>query len=214
MSVIANLAMSVDGFIAGPDDSCDDLFEFYNNGTTEFRVADGWPPFHMDDPSRTLFREAIARVGCHVVGRRLYDLTNGWGGHPGNEAPIVVLTHEAPDTVPEGVPYFFSADVEEAVSTARELAGDLDVAVAGGQVARQALDAGLLDVIDVSLVPVVLGTGVPWFAGVKGPVKLSDPVVHEGHGVTHLRYDVLRPAPSRRTPTAQPSGAPEGGPGP
>lgn len=190
--VIANLAMSVDGFIAAPDDGCDDLFGFYVNGSTELRVSDGWPPFRMDEPSLTLFREAIARIGCHVMGRRLYDLTNGWGGHPGNEAPIVVVTHTPPDTHPEGVPYYFFADVAEAVARARELAGDLDVVVAGASVARQALDAGLLDVIDVSLVPVVLGAGIAWFAGSKGPVRLSDPVVHEAHGVTHLRYEVQR----------------------
>jgi dihydrofolate reductase len=65
-------------------------------------------------------------------------------------------------------------------------------------VARQALDAGLLDVIAVSLVPVVLGAGIPWFSGAKGPVRLSDPVLHAGRGVTHLRYEVLKeqtPAP-------------------
>ena len=190
--VIANMAMSIDGFIADPDDGCDDLFGFYDNGGTELVVADGWPAFHMDEPSLTLFREAVGRVGCHVMGRRLYDMTNGWGGHPGNEAPIVVLTHEPPDTTPDGVPFFFLDDIGEAVAKARELAGDLDVAVAGGTVARQALDAGLLDVIDVSLVPVVLGAGVPWFAGANGPVRLSDPVVHEGHGVTHLCYEVER----------------------
>ena len=190
--VIANLAMSIDGFIAAPDDGCDDLFGFYDNGSTELRLSDGWPPFHMDEPSLTLFREAVARIGCHVMGRRLYDLTNGWGGHPGNEAPIVVLTHSPPDTQPDGVPFYFFSEVEAAVARARHLAGDLDVAIAGASVARQALDAGLLDVIDVSLVPVVLGDGIPWFAGSKGPVKLSDPVVHEGHGVTHLRYEVQR----------------------
>jgi dihydrofolate reductase len=190
--VVANLAMSVDGFIADENDGCDDLFGFYDNGSTEFRVSDGWPPFHMDEPSLTLFREAVSRTGCHVMGRRLYDITHGWGGHPGNEAPIVVLTHTPPDSTPDGVPYFFFADVEEAIAKASELAGDMDVAVAGASVARQALDLGLLDVIAVSLVPVVLGAGIPWFAGSKGPVKLSDPVVHEGHGVTHLRYDVLR----------------------
>jgi dihydrofolate reductase len=64
--------------------------------------------------------------------------------------------------------------------------------VAGSSVARQALDLGLLDVIDVALVPVVLGEGVPWFAGARGPVRLSDPVVHEAHRVTHLRSTVLR----------------------
>ena len=93
--VTANMAMSVDGFIADPDDGCDDLFGFYDNGSTDLRLADGWPTFHMDEPSATLFREAVARIGCHVVGRRLYDITDGWGGHPGNEAPMVVVTHEA-----------------------------------------------------------------------------------------------------------------------
>jgi dihydrofolate reductase len=93
---------------------------------------------------------------------------------------------------PDGVPYFFVSSIEDAIAQARDAAGDLDVAVAGGQLARQALDAGLLDVIDVSLVPVVLGSGVPWFAGAQGPVRLSDPVVREGHGVTHLRYEVVR----------------------
>jgi dihydrofolate reductase len=190
--VIANLAMSIDGFIADPDGGCDDLFGFYDSGATEFRIADGWPAFHMDEPSATLFREAVARTGCHIMGRDLYDMTNGWGGHPGNDAPIVVVTHQAPDEHPEGVPFYFVSDVDAAVAQAREAAGDLDVAIAGGTVARQALDAGLLDVIDVSLIPVVLGAGIPWFAGSKGPVRLSDPVVHEGHGVTHLRYQVQK----------------------
>ena len=191
MSVIANMAMSVDGFIADPDDGCEDLFGFYDSGSIDLQVSEGWPTFHMDEPSLTLFREAIARIGCHVMGRRLYDMTNGWGGHPGNEAPIVVVTHDPPSSHPDGVPYHFFSDVEPAIAKAVEVAGDLDVAVAGGQLARQALDGGLLDVIDVSLVPVVLGAGIPWFAGARGPVRLSDPVVHEGHGVTHLRYEVL-----------------------
>lgn len=190
--VIANMAMSLDGFIADPDDGCEDLFGFYDNGSTDLRLADGWPTFHMDEPSLSLFREAVARIGCHIMGRRLYDITNGWEGHPGNEAPIVVVTHEAPDTHPDGVPYRFVSGVEEAVEVARGFAGDLDIGFAGGQLARQALDAGLLEVIDVSLVPVILGAGIPWFAGARGPVRLSDPVVHEGHGVTHLRYEVVR----------------------
>jgi dihydrofolate reductase len=190
--VIANLAMSIDGFIADPDGGCDDLFGFYDDGSTELRIADGWPAFHMDEPSLSLFREAVTRIGCHIMGRDLYDMTNGWDGHPGNEAPIVVLTHRAPDEHPDGVPYYFVSDVEAAIAQARAVAGDLDIAISGGTVARQALDAGLLDVIAVSLVPVVLGAGIPWFAGSEGPVRLSDPVVHEGRGVTHLRYEVQK----------------------
>ena len=113
--VIANMAMSIDGFIADPDDGCDDLFGFYDNGDVELALADGWPTFHMDEPSATLLREAVGRVGCHVMGRRLYDMTNGWDGHPGNEAPIVVVTHEPPDSHPEGVPYRFIGGIEPAI---------------------------------------------------------------------------------------------------
>ena len=190
--VIANLAMSIDGFIADPDGGCEDLFGFYDNGDVELVLAAGWPSFHMYEPSATLMREAVARTGCHVMGRDLYDMTNGWNGHPGNEAPIVVLTHQPPEQHPDGVPYYFVSDVEAAIAQAREVAGDLDIGISGGSVARQALDAGLLDVIAVSLVPVVLGAGIPWFAGAQGPVRLSDPEVHQGRGVTHLRYEVLR----------------------
>ena len=190
--VKANLAMSIDGFIADPDGRCDDLFGFYDNGDVELVLADGWPSFHMYEPSATLMREGVARTGCHVMGRDLYDMTNGWEGHPGNEAPIVVLTHHAPDNPPDGVPFWFVDSIEAAVAQGRVAAGDLDVTIAGGTVARQALDAGLLDVIAVSLVPVVLGSGIPWFAGSKGPVRLSDPEVVAAPGVTHLRYEVLK----------------------
>jgi dihydrofolate reductase len=190
--VIANLAMSLDGFIADEGGGCEELFGFYDNGDVELVLAPGWPTFHMHEPSATLMREAVARIGCHVVGRDLYDMTGGWGGQPGNEAPIVVLTHQAPEQHPDGVAYYFVSDVGAAIARAREVAGELDVAISGGTVARQALDAGLLDVIDVSLVPVVLGSGIAWFAGSQGPVRLSDPVVHEGRGVTHLRYEVLK----------------------
>ena len=76
--VTANLAMSIDGFIAAPDDGCDDLFGFYDNGSTELRLSDGWPPFHMDEPSLTLFREAVARISCHVMGRRHHGVRSSF----------------------------------------------------------------------------------------------------------------------------------------
>ncbi len=113
--VIAHLAMSLDGFIADPDDGCEELFGF-----------------------------------------------------------------------------FFESSVESAVAKARELAGDQDISIAGATITRGCLDAGLLDAIQVSLVPVILGYGIPWLAGTRGPVRLSDPMVIEDHGVTHLRYQVRR----------------------
>ena len=191
--VVANLAMSLDGFIADELDRCDDLFGFYEKGERELVVSAGWPAFHMDEPSATLFLDAIARTGCHVMGRRLYDITNGWDGHTGGEVPMVVLTHEAPDDWPRGgVPIHFVSGAEDAMSKAQELAGGKDVSIAGATATREVLDAGLLDEIVVSLVPVILGEGIPWFAGSRGPVTLSDPEVIEDKGVTHLRYQVVK----------------------
>ena len=99
--VIANLAMSIDGFIADPDDGCDDLFGFYDNGRRRARASrTAGRRSTCTSRALTLFREAVARIGCHVMGRQLYDMTNGWDGHPGNEAPIVVLTHHASGHAP------------------------------------------------------------------------------------------------------------------
>ena len=191
--VAAQLAMSLDGFIADPDDGCDDLFGFYGSGDVAVQLSAGFPELHVSQTTADLLTGVVVRSGATVVGRRLYDLTNGWGGHPGGEVPMVVLTHRPPSDWPrDGVPIHFETSVESAVAKARELAGDLDITIAGATVTRACLDAGLLDVIQVSLVPVVLGAGVPWLAGTRGPVRLSDPEVREDRGVTHLRYRVLR----------------------
>lgn len=191
--VVAQLAMSLDGFIADPNDGCDELFGFYQNGDVPLRLSEGFPELHVSPVTAELLRTATERVGAEVVGRRLYDITNGWDGHPGGEVPMVVLTHNPPADWPRGgVPIHFVAGVEAAVAKARELAGPKDVAITGATVTRGALDAGLLDEIVVSLVPVILGEGIPWFAGSKGPVRLSDPEVLEDAGVTHLRYTVLK----------------------
>ena len=82
--------------------------------------------------------------------------------------------------------------VASAVERAKAAAGEKTVAVASADVARQCLELGLLDAIMVDLVPVLLGHGKPWFAGLAGVVELEDPEVTEGAGVTHLRYRVRR----------------------
>ncbi|WP_214405910.1 dihydrofolate reductase family protein [Pseudonocardia lacus] len=191
--VAANLAMSLDGFIADPDDGCAELFGFYGSGDVPLELSADYPELRVSRTTADLLTAAMARSGAMVVGRRLYDITNGWNGHPGGEVPMVVLTHRPPADWPRGgVPIHFETSVEAAVGKARELAGDLDVSVAGATITRGLLDAGLLDVIQVSLVPVVLGAGIPWLAGTRGPVRLSDPEVVEDRGVTHLRYVVRR----------------------
>jgi dihydrofolate reductase len=189
--VIAHLAMSLDGFIADPDDGCDELFGFYGSGGVVVKLSAGFPELHVSRKTADLLTTSVGNEGATVVGRRLYDLTNGWNGHPGGEVPMVVVTHHPPPDWPrDGVPIFFEDSVEAAVAKARELAGDLDVSIAGATITRGCLDAGLLDAIQVSLVPVILGHGIPWLAGTRGPVRLSDPAVIEDRGVTHLRYRV------------------------
>jgi dihydrofolate reductase len=185
--------MSLDGFIAGPDDGCDELFGFYGSGDVAVKLSEGFPELHVSQTTADLLTRSVAKAGATVVGRRLYDLTNGWDGHPGGEVPMVVVTHHPPRDWPRGgVPTFFETSVEAAVAKARELAGEKDVDIAGATITRGCLDAGLLDVIQVSLVPVILGEGIPWLAGTRGPVRLSDPEVVEDRGVTHLRYVVRK----------------------
>ena len=129
------------------------------------------------------------------MGRRLYDHTNGWNGKPPVDAPMVVVTHDPPADYPrDGVPITFVSDgIEHAVAEARALAGDKVVAVAGAVLAREVLGAGLLDEVVLNLIPIMLGEGIPWFAGAaNGPHRLEDPEVTTARGVTHMRYRVRR----------------------
>jgi dihydrofolate reductase len=191
--VIANMSMSLDGFIADPDDGCNDLFGWYEGGPVEIQNPAAGRAAHLTEESASVFGAALASAGAFLVGRRLYDLTNGWNARPPADAPMVVLTHDPPDDWPRGgVQIVFATDIESAVAKASELAGERVVAVAGAATARACLDAGLLDEITVNLIPVVLGKGIPWFAGADGPVRLEDPEIVAARGVTHLSYRVRR----------------------
>jgi dihydrofolate reductase len=191
--VVAQLAMSLDGFVAGKDDVPGVLFRFYEDGPVAVNLSEGYPELHVSQVTADLLMSEVEKVGSTIVGRRLYDITNGWDGHTGGEVPVVVLTHEAPEDWPRGgVPIHFVSGVEAAVGKAQELAGDKHVSVAGATASREVLDAGLLDEIVVSLVPVIMGEGIPWFAGSRGPVSLSDPEIIADQGVTHLRFQVQK----------------------
>jgi dihydrofolate reductase len=189
--VITNLSMSLDGFVADPDDGVSELFGWYANGPVEVDGGGG-RVFRMTETSAGVYREAVAGVGAFLVGRRLYDITTGWKGQPPAQAPMVVVTHHPPDDWPrDGVPITFATSIDQAVDEAKALAGDKVVSVAGAHTARECLDAGLLDEIHVNLVPVILGDGISFFAGSRSaPVRLADPVVTEAEGVTHLHYRV------------------------
>ena len=197
--VTAGATMSLDGFIAGPNDSGFDLlFKWYQAGDVEVPFDDdtaGVPPSHVAPDSAELMRREQADWGALVVGRHLYDLTNAWNGrHPLN-VTTVVLTHRPPEDRPGEDDFVFVTDgIEAAVAKAKEIAGDRNVGVNGGQMARQALEAGLLDEIGVELVPVILGSGTRLLADyTSGPIEFEGPILTvNGKGVTHLRYRVVK----------------------
>jgi dihydrofolate reductase len=135
----------------------------------------------------------MAATGALVVGRRLFDVTQGWGGNHPFGVPVFVVTHQVPRDWPHSqAPFTFVTDgVESAVGRATEAAGGKDVGVAAGTMARQGLAAGLVDEIWVDLVPVLLGGGISFFDTLpSAPVLLGTPRVIETKGVTHLRYRV------------------------
>ena len=132
-----------------------------------------------------------------VIGRRLFDLTNGWNGKPAAGEHVFVVTHRPPrdwenaDTAP----FTFVDGVEKAIAAAKEFAGDRVVDVAGGQIGSQALKLGLIDQVVVNQVPVIFGSGRPFFTtgGLAESLRLENPTtIVPGDRVTHLVYDVSR----------------------
>ncbi len=193
--VVTSATMSLDGFIAGPEESGFDLlFQWYGNGTAEIPSAspDVASPL-VSAASAELVGAEWENTGALVVGRHLHDMTNAWGGRHPIDVTTVVLTHERPAEDDENF-VFVTDGIEAAVAKAKELAGDKDVVVNGGQMARQCLEAGLLDEVGVELVPVVLGRGKHLFADLTTvPVEFDGPTaVVQGSGVTHLRYRVRK----------------------
>jgi dihydrofolate reductase len=196
--VTVALTVSLDGYIAGPNDGNElplgeggeALFEWYFNGDTPSRHYD---MFRLSKTSAEVFDDGIDACGAVVTGRRTYDIAGAWGGDgPVPGLPLFVLTHSVPAEVPEtSVPYTFVTDgIDSAIKQAKAVAGDKYVALTGSQAAQQCLRSGLLDEIWVTLVPLLLGGGVRLFDHIGGPVRLETISVVDAPGVTHLSYRV------------------------
>jgi dihydrofolate reductase len=191
--VIVQASMSLDGFIADTEGRVGPLFDWYSNGDVAFAGGDPDRVFHVSQASADYLREAWSNVSAGVIGRRLFDLTNGWNGRPPAGDAVFVLTHEPPTNWPyPDAPFTFVTDgLEHAIAQAEAAAGDRDVSVTAGTLTGQALQAGLIDELRVDLVPVVFGTGVPFFGEFTGAHQLlEDPQIVQGDRVTHLHYRV------------------------
>jgi len=194
-TVVADMSMSLDGFVADPSDQVGPLFDLYGNGDVEVPTADPerWT-FRTSEASARYLRESMEKAGGIVAGRRLFDVGGRAGirKHPWG-VPVFVVTHSVPDGWPrEDRPFTFVTDgVESAVRQAKAVAGEGRVGVAGPNIVQQCLNAGLLDEVRVNLVPVLLGRVIRYFDDLSSvPVALEGPTVIQGIGVTHLCYHV------------------------
>jgi dihydrofolate reductase len=194
-TITTGASMSLDGFIAGRAESgFEHLFAYTSSGDVEVPTANAGLTLRMAADNAQFQRDLVERTGAIVVGRHLYDFTRAWGGTHPMGCPVVVLTHRPPDDVPSTQFHYVTDGIEAAVATACRLANGLEVGLNAGQVARQALGAGLMDEVWISLVPVFLGAGKPFFPDLAGdaPLLLDGPDIIAGTGVTHLRYQVRR----------------------
>jgi dihydrofolate reductase len=196
-TVVMQAVVSVDGFIAHPDDSVGPLFDWYFNGDTELSARpSGWT-FAVSRASFDHLQPFWDAVNVTVIGRHLFDTTNGWDGKTAAGDELVVVTHrplpdewhaEHPDA-----PFHTAGSVEAGIALAKELAGDGLVCVTAGDLGGQAFSAGLVDEVAMDVVPVVLGEGVRFFGRHTGTVLLDDPdQVVRGDRVLHLHYTVRR----------------------
>jgi len=194
--VYTGASMSLDGYVSGPDETgFEHLFTWYGTGDVEVTTADPNVTFRMTPEHAEYWRTVSGMTGAIVVGRKLFDFTNGWGGRHPLDVPVVVLTHSVPEDWESPAFTFVTDGIEAAIETARSLAGDKGVGLNSGPIASQALDARLVDEVWIDLVPVLLGGGTPFFAGLQSaPVTLEGPLSNAGDAdVTHLRYKVVYP---------------------
>lgn len=206
-AVFVDMSTSLDGFVAGPNDSREHPIGEGGERLHEW-VYDlaSWRAQHGLDGGKTgqdddLVAESIDRTGAHVMGRRMFDNGEGpwgedpfegyWGDQPPFHGPVFVLTHHSREPLELGdTTFHFTTDgIEDALERAIEGADGKDVRISGGAgIVQQYVEAGLIDEVHLHLVPVLLGDGIRLFDRLDGPVELERTGVLESSDVTHLRF--------------------------
>jgi dihydrofolate reductase len=189
-------AVSLDGFIADDNDGIEPLFNWLSNGDVAWSIPGIEHEFRTTQASADFQQSHYRDVAAAIIGRRLFDVTNGWNGKiecPGEH--VFVVTHQPPTNweYADTAPFTFVDSVEQAITAAKEFAGAWDVYVFSGQIGSQALKLGLIDQVVINQVPVIMGSGRPFFAtgGLAEPLRLENPsTIVRGDQVTHLVYDV------------------------
>lgn len=198
--VIATITTSVDGYVTGPDDRPGqglgrggERLHYWVMGGPWTYDSEHEPMAGMGEEDRAFYEELTAGLGAGVAGRGMYDAAGGWGGTNPFPGTLVVLTHRTDEQPDESTGFRFVSGFDEALSVAREDAGDADVALGGGaDLIRQGLDAGVVDELVISTAPVVLGGGKRLFDGFTGDLDLDILSVHHSQYAVHVRYAVRR----------------------
>ncbi len=197
--VFLTMAMSLDGFITGPDDNAENpagtdgmrLMDWLGGGADS--DVDGVNAFRPRHPnSQMVFDEAMA-TGAVITGKRTGDFAGYWGGDHHSGVPIFVPTHKPPLNNPYPQVHYITDGIASCVEEAKRAAGDRDVMMHGAYTGQEAIKAGVLDLIDIQLRPVLLGQGRRLFDGLPADhVELELVRTLEDPGVLHLRYAVRR----------------------
>ncbi len=191
-NVVMYASVSIDGFIADQDDQPGPLFDWLLGGEVPL---DDSGVLKVSQASYDYIRPYWDQIGVTIVGRHVFDLTDGWDGTPpAGVDHVVVVTHRGR---PEGwhpeAPFHFVDGVEAAVAKARELAGGRIVEVSAGDVGGQMFAAGLVDEVRMDVVPVVFGSGKRYFGPVRAQHLLVGPdEIVQADRVLHLRYRLGR----------------------
>ena len=199
--VIAGITTSLDGYITGPNDGPEKGLG--EGGERLHWWVFGGPWTYDEHPTgepigddKAVLDEAFSRVGAVICGRGMYDAANAWGGTNPFGMPVFVVTHRVEDQPPAESGFTFVGSFEEAVRLATEAAGEKDVSIGGGgDVIRQALRAGILEELSITLAPVILGGGKRLFDGFDEDVTLEHlGAVRQSPFATHVSYRVVRGA--------------------
>jgi dihydrofolate reductase len=192
--LIAAFTMSLDGFIAEPDDGINLLFKWYFSGDVTFPVPDTNRVFKVSAASAEIIQDMFTKFGAILTGRRDFDVSQAWGGKSPLGVPIFIVTHHPPqEWLNTDAPFTFVTDgVESAAKQALKAAGEKNVAVGGTTITQQLLNAGLLDEIHIELAPILLGAGIRLFDHLNQPIELESTRVIPATDVTHLKFRVLK----------------------
>ena len=191
--VVLYMSMSVDGFITGPDDSKEHGLGVGGERLHAWLADGGVDPASyrpVDEAGATVFDEMMA-TGAVITGRRTFEFAGGWAGDHHDGVSIFVLTHTAPAEPPPGSARYVTDGIASCVAQAKAAADGRDILLHGAATAQECLRAGLLDAMELQLMPVLMGRGRRLFADLPPEhVELDLIRALDGPGVQHLRYRV------------------------